>query len=416
MDHPMARARYGHPEYKIKPDVPSEIFDGGLAFLRFASTGFRQGGLLTGLLSQRLDSPLRSRGHERLAARLADEDFLLQLLPEAVEFYVHLSFFAPSAVHVGLVARILRHEHDDPAGRAPPGPPSSLNRPDLGWNGLVENDEVDLRDVESLFADRGGDEDVHLSGAELLQDVDLFLLREADVPSAGRLTDEAHRPYARDAREFLRDPIRGLAVVGKDDDLGVRLLHELLADDPAGLREFRVLDLRGLGELDRLADLCVLQELDVGLRFRILLHVPEVQAEGAEPLGFRELDRMVRLHRDRLCRHGAVEPAVLDAGIETRAGFVSDGQEVLSCESRFAGEESELLQSRDLFVDDGLQELSDLLGYIRRLHRTPLDPQFVLVRHDIRVVLRPDLNRGDAEVPAHLEDLLRRGAGGRGHP
>src|SRR5439155_5819382 len=75
MDHPVARARYGHPRYKIKPDGPSEIFDRRLAFLRFASTGIRRRRGIAGLLAQRLDPSLRSRRHERLPARLADEDF-----------------------------------------------------------------------------------------------------------------------------------------------------------------------------------------------------------------------------------------------------------------------------------------------------------------------------------------------------
>src|SRR5207249_6645117 len=73
MNHPVARARYGHPSYKIKPDGPSEIFDRSLAFLRFASTGLRRRRGLAGLLSPRLDPSLRGCRHERLPARLADE-------------------------------------------------------------------------------------------------------------------------------------------------------------------------------------------------------------------------------------------------------------------------------------------------------------------------------------------------------
>ena len=40
----------------------------------------------------------------------------------------------------------------------------------------------------------------------------------------------------------------------------------------------------------------------------------------------------------------------------------------------------------------------------------------MLVWHHIGVVLRSDLDRGDAEVSAHLEDLLRGGTGGCSHP
>src|SRR5213596_2134660 len=199
-------------------------------------------------------------------------------------------------------------------------------------------------------------------------------------------------------REILRDPVRRLAVVSEDDDLRVRFLHELLADDPTDLRELRMFDLRGLGELDRLLRLGVLQELDVRLRLRVLLHVLEIQSEGAEPLRLREFDRVVRLHRDGLSRHRAVQTAILDAGIQTLAGLVSDRQEVLARHLRSAREEPELLQAGDLFIDDGLEELPDFLGDVRRLHRNPLDPQVVLVWHHIGVVLRSDLDRGDAEV------------------
>src|SRR5437667_6149722 len=411
MNHRMARARYGHPGYKIKPDGPSEIFDRRLAFLRFASTRLRRRRGLAGLLAQRLDPSLRRRRHERLPARLTDEDFLLQVFPEAVELRMHLPFLAPGAVQVGFVAGVLRHEHDDTAGGAPPGPTPPLNRPDFRRDGFVEDDEVDLGNVESLFADRGGDEDVHLAPAELVEDVDLLFLREADVLPARGLADEPHRSHARDAGEILRDPVRRLAVVGEDDDLRVRFLHELLADNPTGLRELRMLDLRGLGELDRLLRLGVLQELDVRLRLRVLLHVLEIQSEGAEPLRLREFDRVVRLHRDGLSRHRAVPAAILDAGIQTLAGLVSDRQEVLARDLRSAREEPELLQAGDLFIDDGLEELPDLLGDVRRLHRNPLDPQVVLVWHLLALVLRSALDRGDAEVPAHLEDLLRGGTG-----
>src|SRR3989442_7187879 len=40
----------------------------------------------------------------------------------------------------------------------------------------------------------------------------------------------------------------------------------------------------------------------------------------------------------------------------------------------------------------------------------------VLMRHAVGVVLGADLDRGDAEVPAHLEDLLRGGPRRRRHP
>src|SRR5438876_11266207 len=94
MNHPVARVRYGHPGYKIKPDGPSEIFDRRLAFLRLASTGLRRRRGLAGLLSQRLDPSLRSRRQESLPARLTDEDFLLQVFPDAVELRMHLPLLA----------------------------------------------------------------------------------------------------------------------------------------------------------------------------------------------------------------------------------------------------------------------------------------------------------------------------------
>src|SRR5256886_11448673 len=101
---------------------------------------------------------------------------------------------------------------------------------------------------------------------------------------------------------------------------------------------------------------------------------------------------------------------------KTRAGLVPYGKEVFLCDLWFAREESEFLQAGNLFVDDRLQELPDLLGDVRRLHGNPLELQVVLVGHDVRVVLRPNFDRGDTEVPAHLEDLFCGRPGGRGHP
>src|SRR5881628_1329220 len=109
MNHPVARGRYGHPGYKIKPHSRSVIFEGRLAFLRGTSAGFRDWSSIVGLRPQRLDSFFRSRGHERLGSRFADEDLLLQVLPEAVELHVHLPFLSSGAVQIRLVARVLRH-------------------------------------------------------------------------------------------------------------------------------------------------------------------------------------------------------------------------------------------------------------------------------------------------------------------
>src|SRR5207245_3127981 len=102
-------------------------------------------------------------------------------LPEAVELHMHLPFLSPGAVHVGLVARVLRYQCHDPARGTPSGPAAPLNRPDLRRHRLVEHDEVDLRDVEALFPARGGDEAGDLARADLVEDVDLLLLREPDV-------------------------------------------------------------------------------------------------------------------------------------------------------------------------------------------------------------------------------------------
>src|SRR5213594_627277 len=416
MNHPVARGRYGHPEYKIKPDSYSVIFEGRLAFLRGTSAGFRDRSSIVGLRPQRLDPIFRRRGHERLGSRFADEDLLLQVLPKAVELHMHLPFLSSGAVQIRLVPRVLRHQRHHPARGTPAGPAAALNRPDLGRYRLVEHDEVDLRDVEALFPDRGRDEDVDLARAELVEDVDWLLLREPDVLAAGRLAHEPHRLDARNSGELLGDPVRGLPVMREDDDFGVRLFHELFSDDPSGLRELRMLDLRRLRELNGLLDLRVLQELDVRLRLRVLLHVLEVQSEGAEALRLRELDGVVRLHCDRLRGHRTVEPAVLDAGVQTGAGLVSDRQQVLAGHPRPARKEPEFLQSRDLFIDDGLKELPDFLGDVRRLHRDSLDLQIVLIWYDVGVVFGADLDRGDAEVPAHLEDLLRGGPRRRGHP
>src|SRR5437879_12261335 len=89
---------------------------------------------------------------------------------------MHLPFLPPGAVHVGLAPRVLRHQRHDPARGTPSGPAAPLNRPDLRRHRLVEHDEVDLRDVEALFPDRGGDEDVDLARADLVEDGDWLLL------------------------------------------------------------------------------------------------------------------------------------------------------------------------------------------------------------------------------------------------
>src|SRR5436190_9075571 len=96
---------------------------------------------------------------------------------------MHLPLLPTRTVEVGFVPRVRGDEHDDASRRAAPGPTATLDRPDLGGDGLVEDDEVHLRNVEAFFADRRGDDHVHLPGLELLEDLDLFLLRQSDVRS-----------------------------------------------------------------------------------------------------------------------------------------------------------------------------------------------------------------------------------------
>src|SRR5207245_9415001 len=103
MNHPVARGRYGHPEYKIKPDSRSVIFEGRLAFLRGTSAGFRDRSSIVGLRPQRLDPLFRRRGHGRLAPRFADENLLLQILPKVVELHMHLTSLPSGPVQVRLV-------------------------------------------------------------------------------------------------------------------------------------------------------------------------------------------------------------------------------------------------------------------------------------------------------------------------
>ena len=253
---------------------------------------------------------LGSRGDEHLAARFPDEDLLPEFLPQAIELLMHLPLLPTRTVEVGFVPRVRGDEHDDASRRAAPGPTATLDRPDLGGDGLVEDDEVHLRNVEAFFADRRGDDHVHLPGLELLEDLDLFLLRQSDVVPVGGLPDEPDRSEARDAGELLRHPIRRFPIVSEDDHLGVRLLHELVPHDPSRLRELRMFHVGLPRELDRLLHPRVLQELHVRLRLRFGLHLVEVRAEGTEALGLREFHRVVRLHRDRLRGHRAVQPAV----------------------------------------------------------------------------------------------------------
>ena len=232
----------------------------------------------------------------------------------------------------------------------------------------------------------------------------------------GGLPDEPDRSEARDAGELLRHPIRRFPIVSEDDHLGVRLLHELVPHDPSRLRELRMFHVGLPRELDRLLHPRVLQELHVCLRLRLGLHLVEVRAEGTEALGLREFHRVVRLHRDCLRGHRAVEPAIADSGVESLPSLVAGREQVLQAHLRLAREEADLLESLDLLLEDDLEERPDLLRHVGGFHRDPLDLEAMEVRDHVRVVFRPDLDRGDPEIPADLEDLLRGGPGGRGHP
>src|SRR5207247_91122 len=76
----------------IKRVAASEILEFRLAFPGGRPREGRLRMLLAALFPQRLDPFLRIRRDERLPARLPDEDLLPQLLPQAVEFLVHLPF------------------------------------------------------------------------------------------------------------------------------------------------------------------------------------------------------------------------------------------------------------------------------------------------------------------------------------
>src|SRR2546428_14074605 len=102
MNHPVARGRYGHPRYKIKPHSRSVIFEGRLAFLRGTSAGFRDWSSIVGLRPPRLDSFFRSRGPERLGSPFADADLLPQVLPEAGVPHVHLPILSSCAVQISV--------------------------------------------------------------------------------------------------------------------------------------------------------------------------------------------------------------------------------------------------------------------------------------------------------------------------
>src|SRR5204863_8247415 len=105
------------------------------------------------------------------------EDLLPEFLPKAIELLMHIPLLPTRTVEVGFVPRVRGDEHDDASRRAAPGPTATLDRPDLGGDGLVEDDEVHLRNVEALFADRRCDGHVLLPVLELFEDLHLVRLR-----------------------------------------------------------------------------------------------------------------------------------------------------------------------------------------------------------------------------------------------
>src|SRR5256885_6348568 len=82
---------------------------------------------------------------------------------------------------------------------------------------------------------------------------------------------------------------------------------------------------------------------------------------------------MVRLHRDRLRGHGAVEPAIADSGVESLAGLVPSGEEVLQAHLGLARKEADFLESLDLLVEHRLKKEADFLRDIGGLDQNALD-------------------------------------------
>src|SRR5581483_1535576 len=163
-------------------------------------------------------------------------------LAKDLDLLLHLPLADAGELLRKLVARLPGDEDDDAPRALPPGAAAALDGADLAGDGLVEDHEVHLRDVEPLLGDAGGDEDVVLAGLEALDHLALRLLGHAAVAlAAARLPHEARGAHALHVLERRHEGLAGVAVVGEDDDARVGLLLQLLAQEDGHLPQLGVL-------------------------------------------------------------------------------------------------------------------------------------------------------------------------------
>ena len=134
----------------------------------------------------------------------------------------------PALAHVPerLIRRAFRHQHDDRAAAASPGPTLPLDAPDLWRDGLVKDHHIRRRDVEPLLAHGGRDQAPELALPEPGEARDLLLLREPPLRVPGRLADE---PLADNSgsSERIHERLDGVAIGGEDDDPALRVRRKL---------------------------------------------------------------------------------------------------------------------------------------------------------------------------------------------
>jgi len=224
---------------------------------------------------------------------------------EVAEFRLHLLLAAPGDPEVGLVAGVLGHEDDDPPLGLATGPPLPLNRPDRGWDGFVEEYEVDLRDVQSLLGDRGGNEHLELARPELVQYFLLLVLGHPVGALAVALSDEPLRVEA--LAQELGERLRRVAGLGEDDHALAALEPQRLGEQHASLAILGVDLVETLGLPHGLADSRVrdhsLARLRRARRPSLIALAIEIPTKGLDALCLHEGDCLPEFHHFRMNRH-----------------------------------------------------------------------------------------------------------------
>ena len=117
----------------------------------------------------------------------------------------------------------------DGAASVPARPALSLNTPYLGGHGLIEDDKIGRRHIQTFLADRGCDEHLENSVLKLAQRLNLLLLRKSLYAVLRCLTDKfagVNPPLY----EVIAECEDGIAVICEDDDSAFGILLKLFAD------------------------------------------------------------------------------------------------------------------------------------------------------------------------------------------